>query len=125
MLQHIDLAVATAHLPGAAVILPGGGCAVLFACCGGCAVLLPVVAAVQMEYQPGSPFAGTEVGTVAAVNTFLNTLTFKDAPTGVTAHPPHEEWRHPAAGLSGCPTNLTVARRTAQVIILHAIKPTT
>ena len=37
----------------------------------------------EHEYQPGSPFAGTEVGTVAAVNTFLNTLTFKDSPTGV------------------------------------------
>lgn len=37
----------------------------------------------EMEYQPGSPFAGTEVGTAAAVNTFLNTLTFKDSPTGV------------------------------------------
>eukprot|EP01052_Picozoa_sp_SAG31_P016346 SAG31_NODE_1079_length_10031_cov_5.270741_3_plen_276_part_00 len=37
----------------------------------------------EMEYQPGSPFAGTEVGTVAAVNTFLNTLTFKHSPTGV------------------------------------------
>ena len=37
----------------------------------------------EMEYQPGSPYAGSEVGTVAAVNTFLNTLTFKDSPTGV------------------------------------------
>ena len=37
----------------------------------------------EMEYQPGSPFAGTAVGTAAAVNTFLNTLTFKDSPTGV------------------------------------------
>ena len=36
----------------------------------------------EHEYQPGSPFAGTEVGTVAAVNSFLNTLTFKDSPTG-------------------------------------------
>ena len=37
----------------------------------------------EMEYQPGSPFAGTAVGTVALLNTFLNTLTFKDSPTGV------------------------------------------
>ena len=37
----------------------------------------------EHEYQPGSPFAGTEVGTVAAVNSFLNTLTFKNSPTGV------------------------------------------
>ena len=37
----------------------------------------------EMEYQPGSRLAGSEEGTVAAVNTFLNTLTFKDAPTGV------------------------------------------
>ena len=37
----------------------------------------------EMEYQPGSPYAGTEVGTVSNVNIFLNTLTFKSAPTGV------------------------------------------
>ena len=37
----------------------------------------------EMEYQPGSPYAGTEVGTVSNVNIFLNGLTFKNAPTGV------------------------------------------
>lgn len=37
----------------------------------------------EMEYQPGSPYAGTAVGTVSNVNIFLNTLVFKDAPTGV------------------------------------------
>ena len=37
----------------------------------------------EMEYQPSSRLAGSEEGTVAAVNTFLNTLTFKDSPTGV------------------------------------------
>lgn len=37
----------------------------------------------EHEYQPGSPFAGTEVGTVAQVNSHLNTLTFKNSPTGV------------------------------------------
>ena len=37
----------------------------------------------EMEYQPGSPYAGTEVGTVSQVNIFLNTLVFKNSPTGV------------------------------------------
>eukprot|EP00037_Helgoeca_nana_P007443 m.67860 g.67860 ORF g.67860 m.67860 type:complete len:611 (+) comp18257_c0_seq1:15-1847(+) len=37
----------------------------------------------EMEYQPGNPLAGTPRGTVAIVNTFLNTLTFKNSPTGV------------------------------------------
>lgn len=37
----------------------------------------------EMEYQPGSMYAGTQVGTVSNVNIFLNTLTFLDAPTGV------------------------------------------
>jgi hypothetical protein len=37
----------------------------------------------EHEYQPGSPWAGTEVGTVACVNSYLNTLTFKNSPTGV------------------------------------------
>lgn len=37
----------------------------------------------EMEYQPGSQYAGTQVGTVSNVNIFLNTLTFLDAPTGV------------------------------------------
>eukprot|EP00937_MAST-01D_sp_MAST-1D-sp2_P003165 g3165.t1 len=37
----------------------------------------------EMEYQPGSKYAGTPVGTVSNVNIFLNTLTFLDAPTGV------------------------------------------
>ena len=37
----------------------------------------------EMEYQLGSRLAGSAEGTVAAVNTFLNTLTFKDSPTGV------------------------------------------
>eukprot|EP00040_Diaphanoeca_grandis_P035078 m.219572 g.219572 ORF g.219572 m.219572 type:complete len:675 (+) comp33296_c2_seq5:61-2085(+) len=37
----------------------------------------------EMEYQPGSPYAGTPVGTVSCVNSFLNTLTFKNSPTGV------------------------------------------
>jgi hypothetical protein len=36
-----------------------------------------------MEYQPHSPYAGTAVGTVSNVNIFLNTLQFKDSPTGV------------------------------------------
>lgn len=35
------------------------------------------------RYQPGSKYAGTAVGTVSAVNIFLNTLTFKNSPTGV------------------------------------------
>lgn len=39
----------------------------------------------EMEYQPGSPYSGTAVGTVALLNTFLNTLTFKNSPTGVIA----------------------------------------
>lgn len=37
----------------------------------------------EMEYQPGSPYAGSKVGTVSAANSFLNTLTFKNSPTGV------------------------------------------
>ena len=37
----------------------------------------------EMEYQPGSKYAGTAVGTVSNVNIFLNTLAFLDAPTGV------------------------------------------
>merc|ERR1712166_1114076 len=37
----------------------------------------------EMEYQPGSPYAGTQVGTVSNVNIFLNTLVFKNSPTGV------------------------------------------
>ena len=37
----------------------------------------------EMEYQPGSGYAGTAVGTVSCVNIFLNTLTFKNSPTGV------------------------------------------
>ena len=37
----------------------------------------------EMEYQPGSPYAGSEVGTVSTVNIFLNTLTFRNSPTGV------------------------------------------
>jgi hypothetical protein len=37
----------------------------------------------EMEYQPGSRYAGTAVGTVSNVNIFLNTLTFKNSPTGV------------------------------------------
>ena len=37
----------------------------------------------EMEYQPHSPYAGTAVGTVSNVNIFLNTLQFKDSPTGV------------------------------------------
>ena len=35
------------------------------------------------RYQPGSPYAGTAVGTASNVNIFLNTLVFKNAPTGV------------------------------------------
>jgi len=37
----------------------------------------------EMEYQPGSPYAGSAVGTVSNVNMFLNTLKFKNSPTGV------------------------------------------
>lgn len=37
----------------------------------------------EMEYQPGSPLAGSVQGTVSNVNIFLNTLTFKNSPTGV------------------------------------------
>jgi len=37
----------------------------------------------EMEYQPGSPLAGSVLGTVSNVNTFLNTLKWKHSPTGV------------------------------------------
>ena len=37
----------------------------------------------EMEYQPGSPLAGSAYGSVSNVNIFLNTLTFKNSPTGV------------------------------------------
>eukprot|EP00040_Diaphanoeca_grandis_P043001 m.266634 g.266634 ORF g.266634 m.266634 type:complete len:630 (-) comp68502_c0_seq1:63-1952(-) len=37
----------------------------------------------EMEYRPGGPYAGTVVGTVGALNMYLNMLTFRKSPTGV------------------------------------------
>lgn len=39
----------------------------------------------EMEWQPGNPLLGATRGTVAFTNTYLNSLAFKNSPTGVIA----------------------------------------